>query len=225
MHGERGPRSRPSSTIDPTTLSTALCRPTSSRSREHPTAAVEHGRGVAANRSTRTAAARRRRASGIACQQRRGRTVPSGGNGSSRLGQLVELIGAAPAAARRHVAEPRRRRRALAVGLDGDDVELGSPSRCRRRSNGRRVTDRPVEHPFGETEPRRQLVVVPGRPHRGGHERVVELDRHRLLDDQVVGSPLDDGRPLAADGDPIDDQPLRAGACHPSNATPTPETR
>ncbi len=48
------------------------------------------------------------------------------------------------------------------------------------------VTDRPAEHSFGETEPDGQLEVVTGRAHRGRHERAVELDRHRFLDDQFV---------------------------------------
>ncbi len=138
-------------------------------------------------------------------------------------GQFVELIAAAPAAARRHVAEPRRRRRATSIGVDGDDVEMT----CHRAAVGavaHTAHDRTVEHPLGETETRRQLVVVTRRPHRGGHERVVELDRHRLFDDQVVGSPLDGGRPLGADRDPVDDQPLRSRPCHQPEANPPRKT-
>ena len=94
---------------------------------------------------------------------------------------------------------------------------------CRRRSSARRVTGRAGEQPLGEAEADRQLVVVARRAHRGRHERAVELDRHRLLDDQVVGRPRDGGRSVVADRDPADDQPLRSGPCHHPEANPPPK--
>ena len=46
------------------------------------------------------------------------------------------------------------------------------------------------EQPVGEAEPRRQLVVVARRAHRRRDDGPVELDRHRLLDDELVGPAL-----------------------------------
>ena len=43
------------------------------------------------------------------------------------------------------------------------------------------------EQAVGEAEPDGQLEVVARRAHGGGHQRAVEVDLERLLDDQLVG--------------------------------------
>ena len=62
---------------------------------------------------------------------------------------------------------------------------------------------------FGEAETDGQLEVVARGAHRGAHHRAVELDRHRLLDDQCVGAAGRAGR-----GHPPHEHSLSASASH-----------
>ena len=74
---------------------------------------------------------------------------------------------------------------------------------------------------LGEAEPDGQLVVVARRAHRRVDHRAVELDRHRLLDDQLVGSAA-----RCPVGDRRDEQrlaaPPRRTRCHASNVAAGP---
>ena len=62
-----------------------------------------------------------------------------------------------------------------------------------------------------------QFVVVARRAHRGRHERAVELDRHRLLDDDVVRAA---GPTVTID--PGDENRLRTPAGHRPEAIDVP---
>ena len=100
---------------------------------------------------------------------------------------LVELFAAAPTAARRGGAEPRSRCRRAPLGVDGDDVEsaldgaaVGAVLDSVDRSS--------VEQALGVAVTDGELEIVARGTHGRGDDRAVELDRHRLLDDQVVGT-------------------------------------
>ena len=108
----RRPGSRPSSSSRPTTLSTALWRPTSSRTSRIAPVAVERGGGVHRAGARRTDPGRARTRSGTAGQHvERDRREPAC-SGSSRSRQLVERRRAAQPARRRGRCQAGRRHRA-----------------------------------------------------------------------------------------------------------------
>ena len=141
--------------------------------------------------------------------------------------QLVELIAATPATARRHVAEARCRRRRPTAGLDGDRVVVVRVGAFGGGQVGAVLDrrDRSIrEQPFGEAEPDREFVVVARRAHRGRHERAVEADRHRLLDDQPIGEAALDTVVTDA-GHPRRQHPFHTSSCHGRHSTcGSPET-
>ena len=136
-----------------------------------------------------------------------------GGSGAETVEELVDLIAAAPPAAGRGRAEPGLGRRRAAAGLDGHDVVLrrgsravGAVAHAAHRGAGQQT--------LGEAEAGRQLVVVAGRAHRGRHDHAVELDRHRLLDDELVRASCRG----SVGADAGDDEPLDPLAAPPGHA-------
>ena len=165
--------SAPSSSRRPTTLSTALCRPMSSR-----TTSTSRRRGRRRRRR-----ARRRCASNSSCVGRaRGRataasdverrTARPAAAGASRAAQVVE---------RRRAAQPARRGRGASAGRRASGARppvstvttLNSVSTAEpgRAVAARRAPAAPAEEPVGEAEAGGQLEVVARRAHRGGDER------------------------------------------------------
>ena len=69
---------------------------------------------------------------------------------------------------------------------DRHDVELAVDRRA-RAAVAALARRRAGEQTLGEAEAGGELEVVAGRSHRGRHQRAIELDLQRLLDDQLVG--------------------------------------
>ncbi len=113
----------------------------------------------------------------------------AGRNRRKPVAEIVDLFASAPSATGRHVAEAWSRLRGTTTGLDRDDVELAAdraPVDAVTNADDRNAS----KQSFGMAEPGRQLEVVARCAHRGGGQRSIELDRHRLLDDQLVGAAL-----------------------------------
>ena len=123
--------------------------------------------------------------------------------------QRVDAVGAAQTTAARGGAEARGGRRRQPASFDRDDVEL-----ARHRRTIGAVADagdgEPGKHTLGVTKTDSEFVVVARRTHRGADLNPVELDRHRLLHDQVVGLTPS----LAARGDAGNEQGVCAAAGH-----------
>ena len=123
--------------------------------------------------------------------------------------QLVDLVAAAPPAARRCRAEPWRRGR-RAMPPVSTVTMLNSVSTALPVAAVPDALDRGTgEQALGVAEADGELEVVPGRAHRRADGHPIELDRHRFLDDQPIGTALGAvGRDLG------DDQALGAATAH-----------
>ena len=180
----RSPAASSASSIAPTTLSTALCRPTSSRT--SPTSPVASNTAaactapVASNRICRSATSVGHASQEV--ERHRARV----GQCRQAIAQLVDLLATAPATARRRRTEPWCRRRSATTGIDGDHVELGlhgaSVGAVPDTGDGQAG-----QQALGVAETDGELEVVAGCAHGDRDDRVVELDGHRFLDDQIVG--------------------------------------
>ena len=102
------------------------------------------------------------------------------------VGQRRDGLGATEATGAAGGPQPRCRFGGEPTGLDGDDVEVGL-----HRAPGAAVTDAghggTGEQPLCVAEAHGQVEIVSRCAHRRGHERPVELDGQRLLDDEFVG--------------------------------------
>jgi hypothetical protein len=170
-----------------------------------PALAVEHGRGVdCAGRAEQALVLGdelRHAPQQLEWHRRRRR------HGLEAGAHVVELIAPAPPAARRRRTEAWGGRGRQPIGLDGDDVELGLGRAARGAvaHAGHRCAG---EQALGVAEADRQVEVVTGGAHRRRDGDAVELDRHRLLDDQLVG-------------DATDTVGCHRGDHHPASATAT----
>ena len=183
----RSPAARSSSSRRPTTLSTALCRPTSSRTTMHLAVAIERRRGVHRTGRCRTAlAARRARSGTCASTVERERLA---GRPADRAASTSSSIDCDPHSPHDDVVVVSRGvgTGASAAGLDAHHVELGL-DRGPGAAVAARLHGRAGQQSVGEAEPDGQLEVVARRAHGGRDQRVVETDLERLLDDQLVGS-------------------------------------
>ena len=170
------PADAPASTRAPTTLSTALCRPMSSRTTTGVPVVVEQPRGVQAAGACRTPAARSRSRSGSASSTVGGhpQVVPPGRRRARRSSASTSSMLSVPQTpqADEAAASPAYRsagaRRGGAAELDGDDVELllgrERLRRCSSATVRRSVGGR--EHALGVQEAGGELEVVARGAHR-----------------------------------------------------------
>jgi len=101
--------------------------------------------------------------------------------------QIVDRLGPTQTTRRTHRADPRARLTPT-TGLDRHRVVRrlgGSPGRAIANRFDNIVADLAI----GETETGGELEVVTRRAHRRGNGRVVDTNRHRFFDDQLVRVP------------------------------------
>ncbi len=100
--------------------------------------------------------------------------------------ELVDAVVAAEPATTRGGAEPRRWDWCTPTGFDSDHVELAGDGRtiCAVSNAGDRHA---AKHTLGMAKADSEFVVVARGAHRGADLHTVELDRHGLFDDEIVG--------------------------------------
>ena len=164
--------SMPSSSAYPITLSSALWRPTSSRTDEQLAVRREQAARVqpAGARERRLPQAVGQAASSVARDARPGAT------GGRVHGDLLQRALAADAARGGRV-EAARARLAGQRPVDLDRVRL---------ERGRPAGARAVDQPLAVEEAERELLVLARRPHRDGDRARVHSDLQRLLDRDLV---------------------------------------
>ena len=216
---------RPASTRAPTTLSTALCRPTSSRTTSERARARRTAPRRAGRRwSRRPAAPRGAGPAGPAAPRRAPRRSSQREEAAhvAHRQHVVDALGAADPAGRRGGRQPGvPLGRGLArrpAELDGHDVELllGGERHVGAVGDGAQVLGR-GEHALGVQEAGGQLEVVPGvrivtATRSAGTARPGQPDLQRFLGGQPVLVPAD--RPVGAGGDLV-----HADACAGPRAT------
>ena len=188
--GERQPALR---TAQPITLSTALCRPTSSRRHDQLAVGGEQAGGVQPPVRSKPAAPRAAGPERGEDRRRDGHRVV--GHVEARTGPYRVDAGLAADAARAGGVEVPRRvgRRRRHAGASATSTTLYVFGRRRRRRTvvrSRTSSARP-DDALGEQEAERQVEVVPGGPHRDGQRRPsaprADPDLQRLLGRQRVG--------------------------------------
>ena len=168
QHDAVDPRASPARASAPTSLSSALCRPTSSRTATRPGLAAartpRHERRASARLSTcawRQRVERRADRRGREHARRR-RRVGSGRIASSRLSMPQRPQPVGPARCRRRSRERRRAR----LGEPHAQLDAGLDA---RRSRAGRISVRRGDDAFGQAEADREILEVARRRH---HHRV-----------------------------------------------------
>ena len=151
---------------EPTSLSSALCRPTSSRSATSAPVGVEQARRRAARRCARTRPARRaaRPAARAGSRRRDDRGRPGAARSGPRRRRSTPCRRSRTTPWRRSSARRPATRRTAGRGGRGPVVGLGHASPGRRSS----IRDDlgVVEQALGRQEPERELLLVARRAHR-----------------------------------------------------------
>ena len=160
----------------PTTLSIALWRPTSSRTHTSVSSRRRRARSRAAHRSPRTRAVRRAAAPGSHGDHVARNLERALDPRRAHLDRLDRALPAHPARGRRVEVAAKR------SGIEAARLDL---DRVRREIVGNPRRDR--LEPLRHAEPERELLVVARRPHRDGDRLSADADLERLLDgDEVV---------------------------------------
>ena len=162
VQAEVGGRQRPSSNSRPTTLSTALCRPMSSRTTSGSPSPVEGGRRVHRAGRVEQLLGRGARGRAAPASTSSGDGAPAGSGRDARRAASSMDVGAAQPARRRGGCEPRRRCRRPPPVSTLDDVERRSRPRCRSRSSGTAGPGAPASRPSVRQNPAASSKSWPG---------------------------------------------------------------